>query len=236
MPDRSVLIVRNRTDPPGCRLQRSTTPSTLSNMMSSYEQLVSKQRGKSLRRVKRLQTLAGKAVTTVYVGTGGRVGGRARRMPLLLLTTTGRRSGVSRTVPLIYVKADSAYVVVASAAGAERNPGWFHNLVADPIALVQVGSSRWRVHARVTDPDERALLYDEFKGLNRAFVRFEQQTEREIPVVVLEPVVCESLCDGGERPDRCCELMATRRGRLDLITLTIHGRPRARSRAQPRFG
>lgn len=109
-------------------------------------------------------------------------------MPVLLLTTTGRRSGLARTVPLIYLRVGTTYVVTASAAGASNNPGWYHNLLTDPNGAVQVGSARWTVHARIADASERQPFYEEFKRSNRAFVRFEEKTEREIPVVVLEPI------------------------------------------------
>lgn len=140
-----------------------------------------------IRRLAWLQRLSGRVLRIAYSRTGGRIGGRVRGMPVLLLSTTGRRTGLERTTPLIYVRHNGTYAVAASAAGAERNPSWYHNLIANPAATIQVGSSRIEVTARATEQRERSDLYQLFKASSNAFTAFEESTSRTIPVVVLQP-------------------------------------------------
>lgn len=110
-----------------------------------------------------------------------------RGMPVLLLTTKGRRTGLERTTPLIFVRHNGTYAVAASAAGADRDPDWYHNLNANLAATIQVESSRIEVTARVADPEERNFLYQRFKAGSDAFRTFEESTARTIPVIVLQP-------------------------------------------------
>ena len=105
----------------------------------------------------------------------------------MLLTSIGRRTGLERTTPLIYVCHGASYAVAASAAGAEANPAWYHNLSANPAATIQVGSGSIKVTARVAEHEERNDLYQRFKAGSDAFRTFEQSTSRTIPVVVLMP-------------------------------------------------
>lgn len=108
-------------------------------------------------------------------------------MPVLLLTTTGRRTGLDRTTPLIYVRDNGNYVVAASAAAADHHPGWYHNLTADSAATIQIKSRRIDVTARMAEDDERDDLYRRFKAGSAAFTTFEESTSRTIPVIVLQP-------------------------------------------------
>lgn len=149
-----------------------------------------------IRRLARLQRLSGRVIRFVYTKTGGRVGGTVRGMPVLLLTTTGRRTGLDRTTPLIFVRHDGTYAVAASAAAADSDPDWYHNLIANPAATIQVRSSRIEVTARMTEQEERNDLYQKFKAGSDAFRTFEESTSRTIPVIVLQPDTEDTTPDG----------------------------------------
>ena len=129
----------------------------------------------------------GRVHAWLYRVTGGRVGHRAGGLSNLLLTTTGRKSGTSRTVPLTYMADGERWVLVASNGGADRDPAWWLNLERDPRATVQVGSQTVSVTARRADPAERARLWPQLKAMNPFYAAYEQITAREIPVVILEP-------------------------------------------------
>lgn len=121
--------------------------------------------------------------------TGGKVGYSAMGMPVVELTTTGRRSGEPRTVLLTApVHGDGAYVVVASRGGDDRHPAWFLNLRADPDVEVAVqGGERVPMRARIAGPDERAQLWPRIAGEYRNYAGYQRSTDREIPLVHLEP-------------------------------------------------
>ncbi len=129
----------------------------------------------------------GKVHTWTYRATGGRFGHAAGQITNLLLTTTGRRSGTERTVPLAYIADGPNYVVVASNGGADRDPAWWLNLRAQPRATVQIGRDTRPVAARLATPAERSRLWPTLKAGNPFYARYEQITAREIPVVILEP-------------------------------------------------
>ena len=108
-------------------------------------------------------------------------------MKVLLLTTTGAKSGASRTTALTYLEAGGAYVVIGSFLGEPRHPAWVHNLRAQPRATVQVGTRQLAVDAREAHGDERARLWTQLVALQPDYRAYESRTDREIPVVVLEP-------------------------------------------------
>lgn len=108
-------------------------------------------------------------------------------VPTLLLVTTGRHSGKTVTVPLIYGESDGAYIIVASRGGTRDNPGWYLNLVAHPEVWVQVASKRFRATARVASGEERTTLWNRMVGVYPPYEKYQRRTQREIPVVVLEP-------------------------------------------------
>jgi deazaflavin-dependent oxidoreductase (nitroreductase family) len=121
-------------------------------------------------------------------------GGRIRRsflftggMPVLVLTTTGRKSGQRRSTPVGYLKHGDAYAVLASNAGSDRSPAWWLNLQADPSAEILVNRAQIRVEARRADADAERALWSEFARLNPGFDEYRNLTERRIPVVLLEP-------------------------------------------------
>ena len=116
----------------------------------------------------------------------GRVGGPFEGAPMVLVTHRGARSGIERTTPLMYLPEGDDVVIFASKAGAPDNPDWFHNLVANPDASIEVGTDTVAVHARVAEGDEREDLWTRQKLAYPQFQGYEDATDRVIPVVVLE--------------------------------------------------
>jgi deazaflavin-dependent oxidoreductase (nitroreductase family) len=119
-----------------------------------------------------------------FRATGGRLSGPMQGRQLLLLTTRGARSGQERTTVVGYRPYGGGYAIIASNDGAPKAPAWFHNLMADPIATVEVGAEKVRVRARVAQPQERPELARRIEYLAPQ----QEKTEREIPIVVLDPV------------------------------------------------
>jgi deazaflavin-dependent oxidoreductase (nitroreductase family) len=115
----------------------------------------------------------------------GKVGGPLANMPVLLLTMTGARSGRTMTKPLVYTTDGDRLVVIASFAGAPKHPAWYHNLLANPEATVEVGSERFRGKATVTSGEERQRLFDRQAAQMPIFVEYQHKTSRQIPVLVL---------------------------------------------------
>jgi F420H(2)-dependent quinone reductase len=124
----------------------------------------------------------------LYTSTGGRIGGTMNGGDVLLLTTTGRKSGKQRTVPLLYIRDGSAYVITASAGGADRHPGWFFNVRSNPQATIQVKDKQMRVVAEVAGPGKKSELWAQLLEIAPFFARYQQRTQREIPMVILHPV------------------------------------------------
>jgi deazaflavin-dependent oxidoreductase (nitroreductase family) len=129
----------------------------------------------------------GKVHTALYRLSGGRIGARLGSQSMLLLTTTGRRSGAPRVVALSYLQDGDDLVVVASNAGSDFDPAWWLNLKRRPEATVQVGSAVRPVVATLAGAPERARLWPQLKERNPFYRRYEQRTQREIPVVILRP-------------------------------------------------
>lgn len=129
-----------------------------------------------------------KGHTVAYRVTGGLVGHRfPGAPPSLLLDHVGAKSGTKRTSPLTYLRDGDNLVLVASKGGHPRNPAWYHNLRAHPDTTVQVGSKRREVHARVAGPEERARLWPKVVENYSGYAGYQERTEREIPLVILEP-------------------------------------------------
>jgi deazaflavin-dependent oxidoreductase (nitroreductase family) len=120
----------------------------------------------------------------LYRATGGRLGSMGGSV--VLLTTTGARSGKERTHPLAGFAHEDGWLVVASAGGAPRHPGWYHNVVANPAVTVEKGSQETAMMARVARPDERPALWAKVLAADPRFSRYETRADREIPVVILE--------------------------------------------------
>lgn len=122
-----------------------------------------------------------------FRANSGKVGGQFEGAPLLLLHSTGAKSGQARVNPVMYQADGDNYVVFASKAGAPTSPDWYHNLVANPRASVEVGDQTVNVVAKVVEGDSRERLWSLQKELYPGFADYESKTSRQIPVVVLEP-------------------------------------------------
>lgn len=129
----------------------------------------------------------GKLNVPVYRLSGGRIGGKVNKAPVLLLTTTGRRSGRKRTAPVVYLADGGGYVVIGSNAGHSRTPAWSLNLQAEAEAEVEVGRRRLPVRARVAEGEERADLWRRHNEQYSGFDEYEARTDRDIALFVLEP-------------------------------------------------
>jgi deazaflavin-dependent oxidoreductase (nitroreductase family) len=124
-----------------------------------------------------------------YRETGGQVGHIWREgSTVLLLTTTGRKSGEPRTSPLIYAEDGDRYVIVASKGGAPTHPGWYENLVKHPEVELQVKDEVFRARARTATGEERARLWAKANTVWPHYDEYASKTSREIPVVVLERI------------------------------------------------
>ena len=124
----------------------------------------------------------------VYRATHGLIGHRfPGAPPALLLDHIGAKTGKVRTIALTYLEDGDDLVIVASKGGNPRNPAWFHNLVANPDTTIQVGAERRAVHARVATPAERDRLWPEVVKLYSGYRDYQARTDRQIPLVVLEP-------------------------------------------------
>ena len=122
-----------------------------------------------------------------YRASGGRVGGRFGRASVLLLTTTGRRTGKRRTAPLAYLEDGDALVLIASFGGADVHPAWYLNLVASPEVEVRVrGGAPRQMQARVAGAEERERLWPRVVEMWGGYARYQAKTAREIPLVILE--------------------------------------------------
>jgi deazaflavin-dependent oxidoreductase (nitroreductase family) len=121
-----------------------------------------------------------------YVDTDGEEGHEWQGTTVLILTTTGRRSGEERSTPLIYQQHGDDYLVVASKGGSPEPPAWYRNLQADPEVRVQVKGDRFAARARTARPDEKPELWQMMTAVWPAYDEYQTKTDREIPVVVLE--------------------------------------------------
>jgi F420H(2)-dependent quinone reductase len=131
--------------------------------------------------------LTGRLNIPLYKLSGGRIGGRLGRAPILLLTTVGRRSGKERTAPVVYVRDGERMIVIGSNAGNERPPAWALNLEQNPEAEVQVRRERWPVRARIAEGEEREALWRRMNEQFAGFDDYRDRTTRDIRLFVLEP-------------------------------------------------
>ncbi|MCT2303272.1 nitroreductase family deazaflavin-dependent oxidoreductase, partial [Dietzia cinnamea] len=130
----------------------------------------------------------------LYQRTGGRIGGTWRvgsaqraPVPVCLLTTTGRKSGEPRTVPLLHIPDGDRVLLVASQGGLPSHPQWYRNILADPSVTVQVGRRVRSMTAREATPGERAELWPRLVERYADFAEYQANTSRVIPVVICEP-------------------------------------------------
>lgn len=143
--------------------------------------------------------LLGRVHVLLYRASGGRLLARLAGMPVVLLTTTGRRSGRPRTVPLTTIPHGDALLLVGSFGGSDEAPGWLVNLQARPQATVRLGGARWAVTARLATPGERARLWPIVTGTNPGYARYQARTRRTLPVVLLTPTSTGRTADPHDR-------------------------------------
>ena len=127
-----------------------------------------------------------RAIIAEFRANGGKVGGPFEGSPILLLSTTGAKSGERRTTPVMYLPAGDRMVIFASKAGAPTNPGWYHNLLANPSATVELGTETFEVTATPSTGEERNELFNRQAERFPQFEEYARMTSREIPVIVLE--------------------------------------------------
>jgi deazaflavin-dependent oxidoreductase (nitroreductase family) len=121
-----------------------------------------------------------------YRANGGKVSGIFAGAPLLLLTTTGAKSGQPRVSPLAYTTDNGRWVVIASKGGAPTHPDWFHNVRANPEVTVEVGTETFPARATVVEGVERKRLFDQMAAKMPNFAEYQRNTTRQLPVIVLE--------------------------------------------------
>jgi len=122
-----------------------------------------------------------------YKLSGGRIGGRMHKVPVLLLTTTGRKTGRKRTTPLLYIRDGNRLVIVASNGGRPLDPSWWMNLKHNPIAMVQVKDVKQTIYAQRALGSEKERLWQMMTSVYPAYDDYQKKTDRDIPVVVLMP-------------------------------------------------
>jgi deazaflavin-dependent oxidoreductase (nitroreductase family) len=122
-----------------------------------------------------------------YRATGGKLGGAMAGGKVLLLTTTGNKSGIERTAPVMYFEDGGNNYVVASFGGAPEHPAWYKNLSAKPQVTVQIGSRAFSAKAATVDEAERVRLFAKVKAEMKQFAGYEKKTQRVIPIVRLDP-------------------------------------------------
>jgi deazaflavin-dependent oxidoreductase (nitroreductase family) len=115
----------------------------------------------------------------------GKVGGPMEGMPILLLTMTGGKTGRTLVRPLCYSRDGDRIVIIASYGGAPRNPPWYHNLIANPVVTVEVGTEKFKARATQVHSAERARLFDAQSKLMPFFTDYQNKTKRQIPVLTL---------------------------------------------------
>lgn len=123
-----------------------------------------------------------------FRANSGVVGGNFAGRPLLLLTTTGAKSGRQIVTPLMYVEDGDRYVIVASKGGAPTNPAWYYNIRANPTVELEIGDEKFAARATVAEEPERTRLYNIFAQNWQFFADYQTKTERVIPAIVLERI------------------------------------------------
>ena len=127
-----------------------------------------------------------RAIIEEFRANDGKVSGQFEGVPLLLLNTTGAKSGLSRTNPLAYFADDDRFLIIASYAGAPSNPPWFYNLKANPVVEVEVGTERFKARAAVIKEPDRTDIYQKVASAAPIFAEYQSMTTRTIPVIVLQ--------------------------------------------------
>ena len=122
----------------------------------------------------------------LYLWSSGRIGNKIRGLPILILTTKGKKTGQLRTKALMYLPYGNDFVVIASNLGKDDHPAWWFNLLANPTATVQIEDSRFTVHAREAEEGEREKLFQALAEKTSDYEQYRSWTSRRIPLVILE--------------------------------------------------
>ena len=129
-----------------------------------------------------------KAAIAEFRANGGKVGGQFAGRSLLLLHTTGAKSGQLRINPLVYGTDGDRLVVIASKGGAPTQPDWYHNIVANPLVTVEVGTKQFQARATIAAEPERTRLFDQMAAMMPGYAEYQRSTTRILPVIILTPV------------------------------------------------
>jgi len=127
-----------------------------------------------------------KQIIEEFRANDGKVGGYFENSIVLLLHTIGAKSGQERLNPVVTIPDGDRHIIIASKAGADTHPAWYHNLVANPEVTVEVGTEKFAAKAIVTDEPERTELYEKMVAVNPGFDEYRKKTSRVIPVITLE--------------------------------------------------
>lgn len=136
--------------------------------------------------MRKAQKYATKLHVAVFKATKGRVGARMLGSPVLILVTKGRKSGLPRETPLLYLEDEAGLAIVASNGGTAKAPAWYLNLESDPNAEVVLGGERFRIVARDVAGEEKRRLWERLVAMYPTYADYQRKTEREIPVVLLK--------------------------------------------------
>ena len=139
------------------------------------------------KRMKKVIRLANNIHVALYRISGGKVANKIANLPVLLITTYGRKTGKPHTNPVVYLHDGQDYLVSASMAGMDSNPAWYFNLKDRPDIKIKVGNQSLNVHAMIVKGEERNRLYEKFKASSPNFSKYEKSTSRLIPVIRLIP-------------------------------------------------
>lgn len=170
----TAALLERAKDKLGCAVRTARNPAVRQKVLSRAKDAAAKG--------------VNRAHPVLLRATRGRIGGRVFRAPVLLLTTTGRRSGKERTVPLLYLREGDRIAVVGSYGGDDRDPLWVHNVRADPAVGVEIDGRRAPMRASIASAEEKARVWPKFVELYRYYDNYQRKTERDIPVVWLDPV------------------------------------------------
>jgi len=122
-----------------------------------------------------------------YRLSGGRLGGSFGKAPVLLLKTTGRKSGKTRETPLMHIKDGDTYTLMASNGGRDTHPAWYWNLLTDPNASIRLGAVEQAVRAEPASPEQASQLWPKFVGMYKSYEGYRKKSARQIPIVLLRP-------------------------------------------------
>jgi len=138
--------------------------------------------------MKRLFRFILRIFVLLYRLTRGKFGGHVQGLDVLLLTTTGRKTGKKHTTPLGYFMEDGDYVITASNAGFDTHPAWFHNLRANSHVMIEIKDREIEAEAEITEPEKRVALWSRLISLAPGYSSYATKTSREIPLIVIHPL------------------------------------------------